>query len=216
MDTPLPPPTHSHGTRGNTVEKKQQHTAATVAAATFHSDEFKNAGYNKKLQKHANNSAAAAMFHMDAYHCALHSTAINPDTGHNAEYCQLRACSDGAKWIDSCADEIGRLCNGLGPNSKTPTSTNTLFFIPISAMPKDQKATYIGIVCADHPEKVEKQQRVHFTVGGDQVDYPGAVSTKTADLATAKILINSVLSTPGAKYMTGDLKDFYLNTPMER
>jgi hypothetical protein len=31
----------------------------------------------------------------------------------------------------------------------------------------------------------------------------------------AKILLNSVLSTPGAKYMTGDLKDFYLNTPME-
>jgi hypothetical protein len=47
------------------------------------------------------------------------------------------------------------------------------------------------------------------------VDYPGAVSTKTADLATAKTLINSVLSTLGAKYMTGDLKDFYLNTPME-
>jgi hypothetical protein len=44
---------------------------------------------------------------------------------------------------------------------------------------------------------------------------PSAVSTKTANLATAKILLNSVLSRPGAKYMTGDLKDFYLKTPME-
>jgi hypothetical protein len=96
-----------------------------------------------------------------------------------------------------------------------PSGTNTLFFIPITAMPKNRRATYIRIVCADRPEK-EESRRVRFTVGGDQVDYPGAVSTKTADLSTAKILINSVLSTPGAKYMTGDLKDFYLNTPMEQ
>ena len=44
----------------------------------------------------------------------------------------------------------------------------------------------------------------------------GDVRTKTADLNTTKILINSVLSTPGARYMTGDLKDFYLGTPMAR
>ena len=31
-----------------------------------------------------------------------------------------------------------------------------------------------------------------------------------------KILINSVLSTPDAKMVTTDLKDFYLGTPMER
>jgi hypothetical protein len=166
----------------------------------------------KKVQ----HTAATTTFHTDAYHCALHSTAINPDTGHTAEYRELRECSDGAKWINSCADEIGRLCNGRGPNNKMKTGTNTLFFIPISAMPKGRKATYIRIVCADRPEKKDETRRVRFTVGGDQVDYPGAVSTKTADLATAKILINSVLSTPGAKYMTGDLKDFYLNTPMDR
>jgi hypothetical protein len=167
---------------------------------------------NAKKQPHL---AATTTFHTDAYHCALHSTAINPDTGHTAEYRELRACSDGDKWINSCADEIGRLCNGRGPNSAMTSGTNTLFFIPLSAMPKGRKATYIRIVCADRPEKTETR-RVRFTVGGDQVDYPGAVSTKTADLATAKLLINSVLSTPGARYMTGDLKDFYLNTPMER
>jgi hypothetical protein len=70
-------------------------------------------------------------------------------------------------------------------------------------------------VCADRPEKPEPR-RVRFTVGGDQVDYPGAVSTKTADLSTCKILFNSVLSTPDAKLMTADLRDFYLETPMER
>jgi hypothetical protein len=96
------------------------------------------------------------------------------------------------------------------------SGTNTLFFIPITTMPKDRKATYIRIVCADRHEIKDETQRVPFTVGGDQVNYPGAVSTKTATLATTKILINSVLSTEGAKYMTGDLKDFYLNTPIKR
>jgi hypothetical protein len=40
------------------------------------------------------------------------------------------------------------------------------------------------------------------------IDYPGEVSTKTADLCTAKLLFNSVISTPDAQFMTGDLKDF--------
>jgi len=51
-------------------------------------------------------------------------------------------------------------------------------------------------------------------VGGDRVQYDGNVSTKTADLTTAKLLFNSVVSTPNAKCMMGNLKDFYLGIPM--
>jgi hypothetical protein len=69
-------------------------------------------------------------------------------------------------------------------------------------------------VSAFRPEK-PNPRRVRFTVGGDRIDYTGDVSTKTADLPTVKTLLNSVISTPGARFMTGDLKDFYLNTPME-
>ena len=53
-----------------------------------------------------------------------------------------------------------------------------------------------------------------MTVGGDQIDYPGDVSTKTSDLVTAKILFNSVISTPNAKFMGIDIKDFYLNNDL--
>jgi hypothetical protein len=49
---------------------------------------------------------------------------------------------------------------------------------------------------------------VRFTVGGDLIDYPGEVSTKMASLTTAKLLFNSVISTPGAKFMTMDIKGF--------
>ncbi len=46
--------------------------------------------------------------------------------------------------------------------------------------------------------------------------FPGNASTPTADLLTIKLLINSIISTNGAKFMTMDIKDFYLNTPMAR
>ena len=32
----------------------------------------------------------------------------------------------------------------------------------------------------------------------------------------AKILFNSVISTKNARFMTGDIKNFYLNTPLKR
>jgi hypothetical protein len=48
------------------------------------------------------------------------------------------------------------------------------------------------------------------------VHYPDKVSTPTADLSTVKLLLNSVISTPGARFATFDLKDFYLGTLMAR
>ena len=52
--------------------------------------------------------------------------------------------------------------------------------------------------------------------GGDRVHYPGDAGTPTANLLTIKLLHNSIISTPNAKFMTMDIKDFYLNTPMAR
>jgi hypothetical protein len=51
-------------------------------------------------------------------------------------------------------------------------------------------------------------------VGGNRVHYPGNAGTPTPDLLTVKLLINSTINTPNAQYMTMDIKDFYLNTPM--
>ena len=48
------------------------------------------------------------------------------------------------------------------------------------------------------------------------VKYPGDVGTPTADMPLAKILFNSVISTKNATFMTGDIKNFYLNTPLKR
>jgi len=55
---------------------------------------------------------------------------------------------------------------------------------------------------------------VHWTIGGDCVKYLGDVSTKTTDIITAKLIFNSMISTPGEWCMIVDLKNFYLGIPM--
>ena len=41
-------------------------------------------------------------------------------------------------------------------------------------------------------------------------------TTRTVDLTTCKLHINGVVSTPGARFSGGDVKYFYLNTPLQR
>jgi hypothetical protein len=53
-------------------------------------------------------------------------------------------------------------------------------------------------------------------MGRDLINYPGDCRTPTADLLTVKILLNSIILMPNAKFITIDIKDFYLNTPMEQ
>ena len=65
------------------------------------------------------------------------------------------------------------------------------------------------------PQKADPN-RVRITAGGNLIIYPGELTTRTADLTTAKVLWNSVVSTPGAKFMGIDIKSFYLTAPLDR
>ncbi len=42
------------------------------------------------------------------------------------------------------------------------------------------------------------------------------MGTPTANLLTVKLLITSIISMPNTKFITMDIKDFHLNTPMVR
>ena len=53
-------------------------------------------------------------------------------------------------------------------------------------------------------------------MGGDKIKSPIDCGTPTADLFTVKLLLNSVVSTNRARLFTLNIKNFYLNTPMER
>jgi hypothetical protein len=104
----------------------------------------------------------------------------------------------------STANDINRLYN-----------TNTIRFIRMSDIPKGRKVTY-GSFVVDIKDHKEEKEGTRLTVGGDQIEYPGDKSTRNAGLTTAKNLINSVISTLGAKILVIDINNFYLNTPLGR
>jgi hypothetical protein len=130
---------------------------------------------------------------------------IFPETGKSLKHQELiTKLRYKIKWMRSTANEINRLYN-----------TKTIRFIRRSNIPKGRKVTYGSFVVdiKDHKEEIE---RTRLTVGGDQIEYPGDKSTRTAGLTMAKILINSVISTLGAKFLVIDINNFYLNTPLGR
>jgi hypothetical protein len=128
---------------------------------------------------------------------------ICPETGKSLKHQELITKSRyKIKWIRSTANEINRLYN-----------TNTTRFIHRSDIPKGRKVTF-GSFVVDIKEHKEEKERTRLYVGGDQIEYPGDKSTRTASLTTAKILVNSVISTLGAKFLFIDINNFYLNTPL--
>jgi hypothetical protein len=72
-------------------------------------------------------------------------------------------------------------------------------FIPISA----RNATYQIFVAAENPHEANLE-RDRLTVGGGRIEYKGDFSAKYVDIAT-----------DNGRFMAVDIKDFYLNTPMD-
>jgi hypothetical protein len=117
-------------------------------------------------------------------------------------------------WTHSYGNELGRLAQGMPGCTK---GTDTIFFIPRHKVPKERTKdiTYGLIACSIRPEKVDEPNRTRLVRGGDRVHYPFDTGKPTADLLTVKLLIHSIISTPGAKFFTMDIKNFYLCTPMD-
>jgi hypothetical protein len=135
---------------------------------------------------------------------------IDNNTGDVLEYQHLMKMNKHKQvWAHVFANEIGWLFQGI----RNVPGTETCFFIPKLHVSAQRRPTYGHICCNYQPQKEEKH-RVRLTVGSDCIHYPGNKSTPAADLTTAKLLINSTISTPGAKFLGMDLANCYLNTPM--
>jgi hypothetical protein len=121
---------------------------------------------------------------------------INEDTGASLEYRHLiQDETTFPVWNTAVANEFGRLAQGAGGRNE---GSNTIFFIPRNVVPKGKVITYGRFVVDVRPNKSETH-RVRLTVGGNLIQYPGDVSTRSADLTTSKCLWNSTISTEGAK-----------------
>ena len=140
---------------------------------------------------------------------------LNEETGELMEYRHLIANPKYRKiWKPAYGKEIGRLAQGI---PGVVDGTNTMIFIDKSQVPSDRwrDVTY-GRICANFRPEKDDPNRIRLTVGGNNINFPGDCGTPTCSMLTVKILLNSVVSTPGAKFMTIDIKDFYLMTPMPR
>jgi hypothetical protein len=103
-------------------------------------------------------------------------------------------------------NEFGRLAQGVGGRVK---ALNTIFFIHKEQVPKDRirDVTYGSFNCDMKSNKTETH-RMQLTAGRDRINYLEDVGTPTADMTLVKTMLNSVISTRGAKCVMLDIKDF--------
>ena len=74
--------------------------------------------------------------------------------------------------------------------------------------------TVTSVVCKFRPEK-DDPNRTRITIMGKHCVYAGDAGTKTASLDLCKLLFNSVISQKGAKFITYDITNYYLRTPLD-
>ena len=143
---------------------------------------------------------------------------IDASTGKSLNYRHLTEGPNQPLWLRSMANDLGRLAQGVGakrPADQRIAGTNTIFFIQQSDVPHGRQVTYCKQEATIRPTKTETH-RVRNVAGGDRLDFPGPTATQTASLTTIKVLLNSTISTPGARFSAFDLKNFYYGTPMDR
>ncbi len=110
--------------------------------------------------------------------------------------------------------ELHRLAQGCPGATK---GTNTIVYLShsdIYKIPQDLTVTYACIVI-DHCPQKEDPNHVCITVGGNLINYLFELTTCTADMVSSKILWNSVISTKDARFASTDIKNMYLETPLD-
>jgi hypothetical protein len=118
-------------------------------------------------------------------------------------------------WQTAFGKDFGGMVQG--DNKTGQKGTNSIFVMTydeIRLIPADQTVTYARVVINFCPQKLDPHC-IQITAGGNLINYPGKLTTRTATLTTSKLMWNSVLSTKGAKYMCLDIKNFYLTAPLD-
>jgi hypothetical protein len=118
---------------------------------------------------------------------------------------------DKDEWLYSTENEFVRLTNCI--MSHMPSGSETVYYLPHKALPKGRKAIYARFVETCRPHNTDTK-RIRLTGGGSLIHYLYKVRAPTSDLSTLIFLLNSVISTPIARFATFDLKYFHLSTAM--
>jgi hypothetical protein len=170
-------------------------------------------------QNHQNNQLPRFHFAQSVQHDpSVSGKMYNPTTGKAETIDSLLSGPDRLIWNKSLSNEWGRCAQGLSKHRKSGDQVignNTIFFIYPHQVPKGRKVTYATFVCTMRPGKAE-EYRIRMTVGGDRLDAFQDVRSPAVGHTDAKLHFNSTISDAkkGARYCTGDLKDFFLVSEM--
>jgi hypothetical protein len=118
-------------------------------------------------------------------------------------------------WVPAMIKELHRLAQGKPGIVK---ATNTIFFLShdeIRHIPKDQTVTHARIVI-NHRLQKEDPNRICITIGGNLINYPFELTICTTNMVSSKLLWNSTISMPRARFAGADIKNMYLDTPLDR
>jgi hypothetical protein len=175
---------------------------AAVAAST---QRVPNKPPSRRLQKKRLHKAnAVAIMRANRLVKRYCNTAVDLDgDGNQLTFRSALASSDGHIWLAKHGEEIERLF-----------SSGTMRLIMRDCIPEGKKPAYYNPQVRTKIKDGQLQHRVRGTIGGNQVNYLGDKSAHTASMQLIKIMCNAVVSDKNAKFMTADIKDFYLGTPL--
>ena len=119
-------------------------------------------------------------------------------------------------WQEAFGRDFGGMAQGDDRTGQK--GTNAMFVMTHDeiehALRRGQKFTYTNPVVDYRPQK-EHPNRIRITAGGNLISCDSELSVRTADINTAKLHWNSVVSTNDAEYMCLDIKNFYLTAALE-
>jgi hypothetical protein len=116
-------------------------------------------------------------------------------------------------WVPVMSKELFCLAQGKPGITK---ATNTIFFLShdeIRHILKDQTVTYAHVVINHRPQK-EDPNRIRITVSENLINYPFKLTMRTTNIISSKLLWNSTISMPRARFAGADIKNTYLETPL--
>jgi hypothetical protein len=184
---------------GNFVNAAADQTtliSSSISAALTHKDEPSAdhpCSWRRHLAGSQHYSAAASM--QDAF-------AMNKDS-QPLRYIDTKTAWDKDLWRLEESKELFRLLR----------DTPTMKFIDPASKPANRIASYYNPQAKVKTKDGLVVRRIRGTYGGNISDFNGARSAQTADMQTVKLLLNAVIS-EDAHFMTADIKDFYLGTPL--
>ena len=201
--------------KDNLANSPAMSTRTKTAARTITQDILMHVAETTTRGNEISAKSAASRKYPLQFLCDYANAVLDDETGEMMEYRHLiKNPKYREAWGRSFGNEIGRLAQGMPGRV---TGTETIFFIHKTEVPTNRwKDITYGRICCNYREQKAEKNRTRLTVGGNLINYPGDCGTPTADMLTVKLLFNSVISTPYAQFMTIDIKNFYLNTPMPR